>query len=147
MADTKAHLSESLFEKLADQYADGTAISTVPAEYRRAKSISDHLWRMFNTRQGSLPHLPDYGLPDITEIYRKLPASLKELELTILNLCTKYEPRLERVRIRPLATTPLEFRLSFELSAAMKGGDRISFQTSFTSNGETHVQPLRARSG
>ena len=64
----------------------------------------------------------------------------------VLNLCTKYEPRLERVRIRPLATTPLEFRLSFELSAAMKGGDRISFQTSFTSNGETHVQPLRARS-
>ncbi len=117
----------------------------MPLAHRRAKSIADHLWRMFNTRQGTIPHMPDYGLPDISEIYRKLPSSLKDLENTILNLTSKYEPRLERVRIRPLATTPQEFRLSFELSATMRGGDRISFQTSFTTTGETKVQPLRAR--
>ncbi|MDB5104499.1 MAG: hypothetical protein JWP91_2188 [Fibrobacteres bacterium] len=145
MAEARSNLPESLFEKLADQYADGTAISAVPMAYRRAKSIADHLWRMFNTRQGALPHLPDYGLPDISEIYRKLPASLKELETTLLTLVTKYEPRLERVRIRPLATMPNEFRLSFELSASVKGGERISFQTSFNTSGETHVQPLKAR--
>jgi type VI secretion system protein len=145
MAEARSNLPESLFEKLADQYADGTAIGAVPPTYRRAKSIADHLWRMFNTRQGALPHLPDYGLPDISEIYRKLPASLKELETTILSLVTKYEPRLERVRIRPLPTVPNEFKLSFELSAGVKGGERISFQTSFTTTGETHVQPLKAR--
>lgn len=145
MAEARSNLPESLFEKLADQYADGTAISAVPQAYRRAKSIADHLWRMFNTRQGALPHLPDYGLPDISEIYRKLPASLKEMETTILALVSKYEPRLDRVRIRPLPTVPNEFRLSFELSANVKGGDRISFQTSFTSTGETQVQPLKAR--
>jgi type VI secretion system protein len=145
MAD-RSHLSESLFEKLADQYADGTPISVVPREYRRSKSIADHLWRMFNTRQGSIPHLPDYGLPDITEIYRKLPASLKELETTILSLCHKYEPRLDRVRIRPIPTLPTEFKLSFELSASIKGGERISFQTSFKTSGETNVEALRARS-
>ncbi len=145
MADIRSHLSESLFEKLADQYADGTPISAVPQSFRRAKSIADHLWRMYNTRQGSIPQLPDYGLPDITEIYRKLPASLKDLEQTILNLTNKYEPRLERVRIRPMSTTPLEFKLSFELSATVKGGERISFQTNFTSTGETQVQPLKSR--
>jgi type VI secretion system protein len=145
MAGARSTRSESLFEKLADQYADGTPIGAVPQEYRRAKSIADHLWRMFNTRQGALPHLPDYGLPDISEIYRKLPASLKELETIILSLVTKYEPRLERVRIRPLPTTPLEFRLSFELSATVRGGDRISFQTNFHTSGETNVQPLKAR--
>ncbi|MEO6094149.1 MAG: type VI secretion system baseplate subunit TssE [Fibrobacteria bacterium] len=144
MAGPRSLLSESLFEKLADQYADGTSISTVPQEFRRAKSIADHLWRMFNTRQGALPHLPGYGLPDISEIYRKLPASLKELENTILTLVSKYEPRLERVRIRPLPTTPLEFKLCFELSASIKGGERISFQTSFNTTGETQVQPLKA---
>lgn len=145
MAGPRSHLPESLFEKLADQFADGTAIAAVPQEYRRAKSIADHLWRMFNTRQGALPHLPDYGLPDISEIYRKLPASIKDLETTILSLVAKYEPRLERVRLRPLPTTPQEFRLSFELSASVRGGDRISFQTSFTTTGETHIQPLKAR--
>jgi type VI secretion system protein len=146
LAEPRSHLPESLFEKLADQYADGTPISAVPAEQRRAKSIADHLWRMFNTRQGAIPHLPDYGLPDITEIYRKLPASLKELETTILSLANKYEPRLERVRIRPLPTNPSEFRLNFELSATVRNGERISFQTSFHTSGETQVQPLRARS-
>lgn len=145
MAGKGSHLPESLFERLADQYADGTAVSAVPAAYRRQKSIADHLWRMFNTRQGTIPHMPDYGLPDISEIYRKLPSSLKELETTILNLTSKYEPRLERVRIRPLQTAPNEFRLAFELTASLKGGDRIAFQTSFSSQGETKVQPLKAR--
>jgi type VI secretion system protein len=145
MAGTPSFLPESLFEKLADQYADGTPISAVPQAYRRAKSIADHLWRMFNTRQGSIPHMGDYGLPDITEIYRKLPASLKELETTLLTLVTKYEPRLERVRIRSLPTAPTDFRLSFELSATVRGGERISFQTNFHTSGETNVQPLKAR--
>lgn len=145
MAGSRGILPESLFEKLADQYADGTPIGSVPPDYRRAKSIADHLWRMFNTRQGSIPHLADYGLPDISEIYRKLPASLKEMETTLLNLAAKYEPRLERVRIRHVPTQPHEFKLSFELSAQIRGGDRISFQTNFTTSGETSVQPLRAR--
>ena len=130
---------ESLFEKLAGQYADGTKISGVPPEARRAKSIADHLWRMFNTRQGAIPHLPDYGLPDIGEIYRKLPASLKDLERTLLRLATRYEPRLERIRIRSIPTSPQEFRLSFELAGVMKGGERVCFQTSFTATGETRV--------
>jgi len=88
--------------------------------------------------------MPDYGLPDISEVYRKLPAGLKDLEQTLLSLTARYEPRLEKVRIRPLPASPHEFRLSFELSAVMKGGDRIAFQTSFTPTGETRVQPLRA---
>ena len=145
MAEPKTSLSEGLFEKLADRYADGTHISNVPPEYRRSKSIADHLWRMFNTRQGSVPQLPDYGLPDISEIYRNLPMSLKELEQNVLTLCSKYEPRLERVRIRPITTLPLEFKICFELSAVVKGGERIFLQTNFNSSGETNVLPLKVR--
>ncbi|HLP40826.1 MAG TPA: type VI secretion system baseplate subunit TssE [Fibrobacteria bacterium] len=139
------HLPESLFEKLADQYADGTPISAVPPFHRRAKSIADHLWRMFNTRQGTIPHMPDYGLPDISEVYRKLPSSLKDLETTLLNLTEKYEPRLERVRVRPIPVPPQEFRLAFELTAFIKGGERIAFNTSFHTSGESKVQPMKAR--
>jgi len=133
---------ESLFEKLGGQYADGTPIESVPISMRRAKSIADHLHRMFNTRKGSVPHLPDYGLPDINEIYRKLPGSLKDLEETIIILTTKYEPRLERVRVRSVPTAPTEFKLNFEMSASIKGGDRILFKTSFSSTGESDVQAV-----
>ncbi len=138
-------LGEGLFEKLSGLYADGTPVDAVPKEYRRAKSIADHLWRMYNTRRGAVPHLPDYGLPDINEIYQHLPGSLKMLEQTILEITAKYEPRLERVRIRSVPSPQQEFKLSFELSAAVRGAERVLFQTHFSSMGLSKVEALNRR--
>jgi type VI secretion system protein len=142
MARERNHSGESLFERIAGLYGDGTSVDAVPVSQRRAKSIADHLHRMFNTRQGSIPHLPDYGLPDISEIYRNLPSSLKDLEELLVLLTNKYEPRLERVRVRPVPTNPHEFKLTFEMAAVIKGGERILFKTSFASTGETDVEAL-----
>ena len=138
-------LGESLFEKLSGLYADGTPVDAIPKEYRRAKSIADHLWRLYNTRRGALPHLPDYGLPDINSIYQRLPASLKELEQTLLEITSKYEPRLERVRIRAMPVAQHDFKLGFELSATVKGGERVLFQTHFTSGGQSTVEAVGRR--
>jgi type VI secretion system protein len=138
-------LGEGLFERLSGHYADGATLESVPRELRRAKSICDHLFRMYNTRRDTLPHLPDYGLPDINDIYRRLPQSLTELEEIILEVTLRYEPRLERVRIRPIPTSPHEFTLKFEISAVIKGGERIFFQTSFTSQGRSTVEAMRLR--
>jgi type VI secretion system protein len=138
-------LGESLFEKLSGVYADGTPVEAVPRAYRRAKSIADHLWRMYNTRRGALPHMPDYGLPDINAIYQHLPASLKQLEQTLLEITAKYEPRLDRVRIRAVPVAQHDFKLSFELSAAVKGGERVLFQTHFTTGGQSTVEAVGRR--
>ena len=138
-------LGEGLFERLSGHFADGTPVDAVPRELRRAKSICDHLFRMYNTRRDTLPHLPDYGLPDINDIYRRLPQSLTELEAIILEVTLRYEPRLERVRIRPLPSPPHEFALKFEISAVIKGGERIFFQTSFSSQGRSTVEAMRMR--
>ncbi len=136
---------ESLFEKLAGQFVDGAAISDLSPSRRRIKSITDHLWRMFNTRQGSVPHLPDYGLPDISEIYRRLPDSMVDLEKNIHNMIVKYEPRLEKVRVHKLPMSRLDFKLAFEVSAQLKGGEKVLFKTSFSSAGETAVNAQTAR--
>ena len=66
-------MKQALFENLTGHYLDGTPVEAVPATNRGIMSIMDHLNRLFNTREGSLPHLKDYGLPDISEIYRKMP--------------------------------------------------------------------------
>ena len=145
MAASQKYSGESLFEKISGQFVDGTKTENIPERERRVKSISEHLWRMFNTRQGSVPHLDDYGLPDITEVYRNLPDSLLQLEKSILKLTHKYEPRLEKVTVRPIPVDALEFKLSFELSATIKGGERIRFKTSFESSGKTDVSPQSIR--
>jgi type VI secretion system lysozyme-like protein len=62
-------------------------------------SIRDHLLKLFNTRRGSLPHLPDYGLPDISDIYRDFPGSIRALRRSIQETTKKYEPRLSDVRV------------------------------------------------
>ena len=137
--------AEGLFEKISGLYADGTPVESVARDIRRAKSIADHLWRMYNTRRGAVPQLPDYGLPDINEIYQHLPGSLKALEQTILEITTRYEPRLERVRIRAVPVPNHEFKLSFELSAVIRGGGRVLFQTHFTAAGLSTVETLGRR--
>jgi len=137
--------TESLFERISGQYADGTLVEAVPRDFRRAKSIADHLWRLYNTRRGTLPHLPDYGLPDINEIYQRLPGSLKEFEQTLLEITAKYEPRLERVKIRAVPVSNHEFKLSFELSAVIRGGERVLFQTHFDSAGLPQVEAAGRR--
>ncbi len=136
---------ESLFERISGQFADGTPVDAVPGEFRRAKSIADHLWRLYNTRRGTLAHLPDYGLPDINDIYQRLPGSLKQLEQTLLEITAKYEPRLERAKIRAVPVANHEFKLSFELSAVIRGGERVLFQTHFDSAGLPKVEAVGRR--
>jgi type VI secretion system protein len=138
-------LRESLFEKLSNQYTDGTPLSAVPQEKRLVKSICDHLYRLLNTRQGTLSHMPDYGLPDTAQVYRSLPESLEELKATIARVIEKYEPRLERVKATAQPFNPLEFRMIFEISAYIKNGQRIYLSTSFASSGEAYVNQLNRK--
>ena len=59
------------------------------AERRRAdigaytESVYADISNLFNTRRGSLPHLPGFGLPDITEIYSDIPDSVMKLRKSL----------------------------------------------------------------
>ena len=138
-------LRESLFEKLSNQFADGTPLTAIAQEKRCIKSICDHLSRLLNTRQNTLAHMPDYGLPDIAQVYRSLPGSFEELKDNIVRVVEKYEPRLERIRVNAMPFNPLDFRIVFEISAYIKNGQRIYFNTTFASSGEASVLPLKRR--
>ena len=118
---------------------DGTPLTAVPAEKRLIISLCDHLFRLLNTRRGTLSHLPDYGMPDIAQIYRGLPKSLDELKDTISKVVEKYEPRLEKVRVSPMPFDPLKSKISFKLSAFVKNSERIYIKTTFASTGQANV--------
>lgn len=62
----------------------------------------NNIEHILNTRRGSVKHLPDYGLPDLSVIYRHLPASLSVLQKYITFTLLKYEPRLEGIQVKAL---------------------------------------------
>lgn len=133
---------ESFIEKITGVFQDGTELKSVSLETRLLKSVGDHLFRLFNTRQGSLSHLPDYGIPDVAQIYRGLPASFNELKKTILILINKYEPRLEKVQIQARPFSPLDMNVSFAVTGYLKSGQSVIFNTGFASTGKVTVGAL-----
>ena len=101
-------MSAGLFDVLVGQFSDATSVeASAPAE-RRVRSIVSHLGYLFNTRRGSLPHLPDYGLPDVAEVYRDMPDSVEPLRSAIKEVIERYEPRLRRVRVESGRSDPHE---------------------------------------
>jgi type VI secretion system protein len=138
-------MEAGLIDVLKGRFLDGTELSEVSEDQHRILSILDNLNRLFNTRQGSIAHLPDYGLPDITEVYRDLPYSIDGLRKAIKAAVEKFEPRLRRVRVDHQKTDPYAMRLSFLLTAQLLRGERVQFQTTFTSNELAQVKPWRRR--
>jgi type VI secretion system protein len=139
-------MNQGLFESLTGTFLDGAKVEDVAVANRRILSIMDHLTRMFNTRRGITPHLKEYGLPDVSEIYRKMPHGMEELQQAIVTAVEKYEPRLTRVRVTPREHDKSYHRMIFILTAELKGtGQRVRFQTTFASSGESSVNQWKQR--
>ena len=136
-------MEQALFESITGHFLDGTPIDSVSGKNRLTKSIIDHLTRMFNTRTGSIPHLKDYGLPDISEIYRKMPEGLDELIKAVKKTIETYEPRLKNIKVVRLNDDVPEARLVFILSGELKQGGRVRFQTTFTTTGNSTISPWK----
>jgi type VI secretion system protein len=137
-------MNQGLFESLTGKFLDGTPVDSVPQSQRRIVSIMDHLSCMFNTRQGSVAHLKDYGLPDICDIYRRMPEAIEELRAAVKSAVERYEPRLANVRVVRRETAAKETKLEFILSGELKdGGGLVRFQTLFTSFGRSSIAPWK----
>lgn len=101
--------------------------------------VLTHLALLFNTRRGAIPHLPDYGLPDVSSFYSEYPASLGELRALIERLIKKYEPRLQNPKVRLIGKPEeKEFRASFLITGEIDEGEevaRVRYRTTITSTG------------
>lgn len=136
-------MSAGLIDVLNGQFLDETPVFEVDKEQQRVLSILDNLNRLFNTRRGSIAHLPDYGLPDITQIYRDLPYTIEGLRQAIKDAVEKYEPRLRRIKVEQQKGDSYAIRIAFLLSAELLKGQKVQFQTTFTSNELAEVRQWR----
>ncbi|MWM31794.1 type VI secretion system baseplate subunit TssE, partial [Escherichia coli] len=97
-------------------------------------SVLDNMQRILNTRAGSLKHLPDYGLPDMTTVLQGMPGTAHQLMLVLSDVLLKYEPRIKRVDVTMQEQTqPGE--LHYIIDAELKDAGIVRYGTIFMPEG------------
>ncbi|MDR5753055.1 MULTISPECIES: type VI secretion system baseplate subunit TssE [unclassified Caballeronia] len=132
-----------LFERITGHFADGSTVSDFTPENQTFLSVRDNIERILNSRRRSLAHLPDYGLDDLSEIYRHLPSSTHKLRNAIEATLLKYEPRLKAVEIQVHAPEP-GMMVGFTMACRLHQEGLVRFDTVFTPDGKTRLKMLQA---
>jgi type VI secretion system protein len=137
-------MKSSLFEALTGHFLSGESIErNMSSEQLLIQSVIDHLTRLLNTRRGSIHHLPDYGLPDISGVYRNMPESVQELEYAMQETIEEYEPRLMKpIRIYKQQEEHADgFLLTFVVEAQLAGVGDVRLHTRFSHIGLAEIIP------
>ena len=107
-----------------------------------ARAVREHLGLLLNTRQGSILHLPDYGLPDLSIVYSEYPDSVEFLRRSIKNTIEKYEPRLQNIRVEEQSYDNMVFEITFKISANIyeeENTSEIQFLTTISNTGRANL--------
>lgn len=129
----------SIFEKLTLGFLGDIALETLDAKDRYIYSVMNNIERILNTRRGSIKHVANYGLPDLSVIYRHLPSSLSILQKYITFTLLKYEPRLLSIQIQMIESKSTDFIIAYELVCQLKEIGFIRFKTTFDGDESVRV--------
>ena len=125
----------SLYDILYGNFAGGLDLNTVSETDQVILSVLDNMQRILNCRAGTLAHLPDYGLPDMTAVLQGMPASAHQLMSTLSAVLLKYEPRLQRIAVVMLDQhAPGELRYAIGL---------VRYGTEFMPEGRVLIRHLK----
>lgn len=102
-------------------------------------SVLENLRRILNTRAGTLKHLPDYGLPDLSTIYRNLPASAHQLKAQMEVTLLVYEPRIRSIELDVLPTEN-GMLVSYEMRCHLRKHGLVRFGTHYEPQGRTRLE-------
>lgn len=138
----QGHNTPSLYEMLTGNFTGGLNLSQVSEENQVILSVLDNMQRVLNCRAGTLAHLPDYGLPDMTKILQGMPGTAHELMGTLSAVLLKYEPRLKRIDVVLLEqNVPGELR--YAIDAELKGIGLVRYGTEFMPEGRVLLRHLK----
>lgn len=131
----------SLYDILYGNFAGGLDLNTVSETDQVILSVLDNMQRILNCRAGTLAHLPDYGLLDMTAVLR-MPASAHQLMSTLSAVLLKYEPRLQRIAVVMLDQhVPGELR--YAIDAELKDIGLVRYGTEFMPEGRVLIRHLK----
>jgi type VI secretion system protein len=139
----------SLYDILIGQFAseaknpdeaDISIFDQLTEDQKLRTSVIENLRMVLSTRQGSVQHLPDFGMPDILQLYFNSGNSVEPIKKEIRNVILKYEPRIEDVKVHKAEFDPELMRISLRIISTIKDiQDKEIFLTEFSSTGWTKV--------
>ncbi|MDI6425759.1 type VI secretion system baseplate subunit TssE [Cronobacter dublinensis] len=132
----------SLYETLYGNFTGGLDLHQVSEQNQVILSVLDNMQRILNCRAGTLAHLPDYGLSDMTKILPGMPGTAHQLMNTLSDVLLKYEPRLNKITVVMLEhTQPDELR--YAIDAELKGIGLVRYGTEFMPEGRVLIRHLK----
>lgn len=103
-------------------------------------SVADHIRRLLETRRGMLSHMPEFGMPDMGELFRRLPGSASEIQEGMETLIGNYEPRMKNVRVEFQEFDAARARIRFRITGVLTGVGRIRLESSLFPSGRGEVR-------
>lgn len=132
----------SLYEVLYGNFSGGLDLNQVNEQDQVILSVLDNMQRILNCRAGSLAHLPDYGLPDMTKILQGMPGTAHELMAKLSTVLLHYEPRLKSIKV-VLLEQAIPGELNYAIDAELKDIGLVRYGTAFQPEGRVLLRHLK----
>ncbi|WP_342606410.1 type VI secretion system baseplate subunit TssE [Pantoea agglomerans] len=138
----QGHNTPSLYEMLSGNFSGGLSLHQVSEENQVILSVLDNMQRILNCRAGTLAHLPDYGLPDMTKTLQGMPGTAHQLLKTFSDVLLKYEPRLKNINVI-LLDQHIPGELRYAIDAELNGVGLVRYGTEFMPEGRVLLRHLK----
>jgi type VI secretion system protein len=138
----QGHNTPSLYEMLTGNFTGGLDLHQVNEQNQVILSVLDNMQRILNCRAGTLAHLPDYGLPDMTKILQGMPGTAHQLLQIFSGVLLKYEPRLKSINVI-LLDQEIPGELRYAIDAELKGIGLVRYGTEFMPEGRVLIRHLK----
>jgi type VI secretion system protein len=139
----------SLYDILIGQFAsesknidetEFTELDQLTEEQKLRSSIIENLRMVLSTRQGSVQHLPDFGMPDILQLFFNSDNSIEPIKKEIKNVILKYEPRIAEVQVQKTDFDQESMKITLKVIATVKDiPNKEILLTEFSTTGWTKV--------
>lgn len=104
-------------------------------------SIIEHLRVLLNSRRGSSPSSPEFGIPDFSDLVHSFPGAIQTLQRAIRETILAFEPRLKQVVVRHVPSEdPLTLRYEITAQTATRDGrGTLRLNTQMSPGGRVNV--------
>ncbi|EIY0669846.1 type VI secretion system baseplate subunit TssE [Salmonella enterica] len=134
--------SPSLCEMLYGNFVGDLDLQHISEENQVILSVLDNMQRILNCRAGTLAHLPDYGLPEMTTILQGLPGTAHKLMSALSAVLLKYEPRLKSIDV-VLLDQHIPGELRYAIDAELRDIGLVRYGTEFVPEGRVLLRHLK----